>query len=162
MRGRGKAQPRTEALEPRALTVGFGEGPYPIPKEVSLKGSVPGIAVVRPATPGHPETIRIGAVGRLSALGRTSVSGTLRIVSGVEKGTLLLETAKSSAILRVSGPAPSTTLPAGPLAFSLNGTSVGPPNTTLGSQPELGSGTLAVSLATGSGRVPLTLVFRSR
>jgi hypothetical protein len=143
--------------------MGFGEGPYPIPRSISLVGSVPGVAIVRPATPGHPETIKVGAAGRISPLGRTTVGGSLRVVGGVMRGTLVLDSAQSSASLRVSGPAPQASSPTPTsLAFELDGTAVGSPYTTYRSQAEFGSGTLALTLAPGSGRVRLTLVFQSR
>jgi hypothetical protein len=142
--------------------MGSGEGPYPpMPRQLFLSGSVTGIAVVQPATPGHPETIKVGAAGQISPLGRTTVGGSLRVVGGVERGVLVLNSPQSSASLRISGLAPQASSPSpNPLAFDLNGTSVYSLN-AYRSQAEFGSGTLTITIAPGAGRVRLTLLFQS-
>ena len=62
--------------------MGFYDGPSPIPVQFNLHGTVATTAVVRPATPGHPETIAIRALGRIVPLGPTTITGSLRIVGG--------------------------------------------------------------------------------
>jgi len=160
MDGRHQRTPALEPLEPRALLVGFYDGPSPIPVQFNLKGTVVTTAVVRPATRGHPETIVIRALGRIVPLGPTTITGSLRIVDGVEKGTLVLDSKLSTLPLQVSGAVATGGSPSSltlPYVFSGRGAV---PNTLFSSQRELGSGTVALTLAPGTGRVSLTLVFQ--
>jgi hypothetical protein len=148
-----------EPLEPRALLVGFYDGPSPIPVQFNLNGTVVTTAVVRPATAGHSETIAIKALGRIAPLGPTTITGSLRIVAGVEKGTLVLDSKLSTLPLLVSGAAPAVGSPSSlTLPYVFNGRGA-VPNTLFSSQRELGSGTVTLTLAPGSGRVRTTLVF---
>jgi hypothetical protein len=161
MNGRRERRPGVEPLESRELLVGFYEGPSLSPRHLALLGSIAGTAVVRPATAGHAETIKIGAAGRVSPVGKATVSGTLRVVGGVEQGTLALNSWASNLTLRLSGPpsqasaSTSTTLP-----FEYSGVGFGP-TTNYSYQVETGGGSLIVSIGPGSGRVPLTLTFQS-
>jgi hypothetical protein len=157
--------PQLERLEPRALLVGFYDGPASIPIQVTLRGTVPGSAVVQPAspTPGQPETLKVAALGRIKPLGLTTVTGSLRIASGGAHGTLVLETAKGSATLSVVGPsAPlSSAAPASTtLGFVLTGRTV-VPNTLFSYVPENGSGMVTLTLVPRpSIRPGLTLEFQ--
>ena len=146
--------------------MGFGEGPYPVPRQLYLLGSVPGTAVIETAPLAQASRIKVVASGRISPIGVTSVTGLLRTVGGTERGTLVLNSSQASVTLRLSGPAPapapqvsSPSTTSTTLEFTLSGRGV-PPSPLLSYQREQGSGTVALTLAPGSGRTRLTLVFR--
>jgi hypothetical protein len=88
----------------------------------------------------------------------------LRIVGSIAKGSLLLDSRLSTTPLRLAGPAPAPA-PAGGspsptvLSFVFNGRG-SVPGALFSSQQELGSRTNTLGLGPGSGRVPLSLVFR--
>ena len=160
MHGRPNMAPLIEPLEPRMLLVGFYNGPSPIPVQFNLRGTAHATAVVRPATPGHPETIKFATVGRIVPLGPTTITGSLRIVGGAERGTLILDSKLSTLPVQLFGAAPvSGSASHATLSFVFNGQGA-VPNTLFSSQRELGSGTVSLTLTPGSGRVPLTLVFQ--
>jgi hypothetical protein len=106
-------------------------------------------------------TIKINAAGPIAPLGRTTVHGTLRIVGGVEAGTLLLESSGATLPLQLGGAASPADAPSAlSVPFGFNGRMVAP-NTLFSYQPAEGSGTLSLTLAPGIGRVRAALVFHS-
>jgi hypothetical protein len=130
--------------------------------QLNLQGTIVTTALVRAATPGHPETIAIRALGRIVPLGPTRITGSLRIVAGVETGTLFFDSKLSTLPVQLSGPAPVGGAPSSAtLGYRFNGLGA-VPDTLFSSQRELGSGTAALVLAPAPepGRVKLTLILQ--
>jgi hypothetical protein len=139
-----------EPLESRALLVGFYDGPASVPIQISLRGTASGIAVIQPAgaLPGQDLTLKVAALGRITPLGVTTVTGRLHLAGENRYGTIWLETAKGSATLSVSGPAAQVSYPppaTTALAFDLNGRTV-VPNTLFSYVPEIGIGTVGLTI----------------
>ncbi len=163
MRARRRRVLDSEALEARALLVGFFDGPSPLPVQVYLNGTIAGSAVVRSAAGGT--SYNVSASGMLASFGRTSITGTVRVAGGVERGTLTLKSARSNLTLHFSGPVPSGPLPASS-AFTfqiIEGTGPPPPNTTFSFVREQGVGMVQTVFAPGPkpGRVAVAFVFSS-
>jgi hypothetical protein len=138
--------------------VGFFEGPAPVSIQVAVRGAAEGVANVRPAVSAATTTFTVAASGRLSPLGRTSVTGTLHVARGYEWGTLSLRSPNSNLTLRVSGTAAQGNAPAHLSFVIVNGMGTDP-GTTFDFVREEGAGSVDVALTPGPGREPLTLVF---
>jgi hypothetical protein len=152
-----------ESLEARALLIGFYDGPSPIPLQVYLNGTIAGSAVVRSAAGGT--SYNVSASGKLASLGRMSVTGTVRVVGGVEHGTLSLKSSRNNLTLNFSGPVPSGPLPtSGTFTFQIiEGTGPPPPGTTFTYVREQGVGMIQTVIAPGPkpGRAAIAFVFNS-
>jgi hypothetical protein len=151
-----------EVLEARALLVGFFEGPYPIPLQISLNGIISGSAGVRSAA---GTTYNVSGSGKITPLGGTTITGTVRIVGDVERGTLTLKSARSNLTLQFSGTVPSGPLPtSGSFTFQITeGKGPPPPNTTFSFVREQGAGKIQTLITAGPkpGRDSITFVFSS-
>jgi hypothetical protein len=152
-----------EALEARALLVGFYEGPSPVPLLVNLGGTIVGSAVVRSVAGGT--NYNVSAAGRTTPFGRTSITGTVRVVGGEERGTLTLNSARSNLTLTFAGAVPSGPLPtSGSFTFQITeGKGAPPPNTTFSFVREQGAGTVETLITPGPkpGRDTISFVFSS-
>jgi hypothetical protein len=150
-----------EALEARALLIGFYEGPSPVPLQVYLRGTGQGSATVHS---GAGTTYHVSAAGKLAPFGRTSITGTVRVVGDVEQGTLTLNSARSNLTLHFSGAVPAGPAPATvPFVFQIAEGKDVPPDTTFSFIREQGAGTVQALFSPGPrpGRDVLSLVFSS-
>ncbi len=151
--------PQGELLETRLSPVGFYEGPAPIPVRLFLQGTAQGVALIRPAKFGGGTVLNLAAVGSITPIGHTSLTGSLRQTGNFEQGWLSLNSPKHRLTLHVAGPVPQ-----GPTTSQFEivqgqGVAV---NTTYAFEREFGSGTVVITVSPGSGRVPLSLAFKSR
>ncbi len=147
--------PALEPLETRAAPVGFIQGPPAEPKQLFLNGTVE--ARAQDSTRGQVEILRIAGSGRLSSIGRATVNGRLKVEGDTEQGAFILDSPSSRLTLDVSG----SSQPGNVFRFHIvHGMGV-LPNTTAQFVREDGVGTLTITLGSGTGRVPVTLMFQS-
>ncbi len=151
-RNHRERRPDIEPLETRALLVGFYDGPAPLPVYLNLHGTLGGTSVVQLAAGHRPEVLRLNGSGRISPLGKTSVSGTLNVTGHFEQGTLVLNASRSRLVVHVAGVSPLAGTAAGSstLAFNFSGRGAAS-NPNFAYQSELGGGSARFTLAPGTG-----------
>lgn len=150
-----------ERLESRVSPVGFIEGPAPIPIRLHLEGTVTGVATERAVPRLGGTDVHLAASGRLSTVGRTSVSGSLLLSGGRESGTLQVRAPSAMLVLRVVGESPEPGKSA-ELRFNIvDGKGPPPRNTTFQYTVETGNGALVISFGSGTPRAPVSLEFRA-